>query len=165
MGTLGGNFLKRARLLLQKIIEAFGNEPNVELVIVSGNIPLPPSQYNNVHIFDKVPQLDILKHANVMINHGGLNSISECIHAGVPMLIYPLIRKCDHHGNAARVVANGFGLGGNISNDTPKDIKKKVDTILENQVCKPVLSSQLDHLLADQLKFNYVIEQTLKARI
>lgn len=125
LGTLGGNFLKRAGLLLHKIIEAFGNEPNVELVIVSGNISLPPSQYDNVHIFDKVPQLDILKHANVMINHGGLNSISECIHAGVPMLIYPLIENCDHGGNAARVVANGFGLKGNVLKETSEDIKKK----------------------------------------
>lgn len=42
----------------------------------------------------------MLQHADVMITHGGINSILECIHFRVPMVIVPGIR--DQPGAAAR---------------------------------------------------------------
>jgi UDP:flavonoid glycosyltransferase YjiC (YdhE family) len=36
------------------------------------------------------PQLAVLDHAAVMVNHGGANSVQECISRGKPMLVIPL---------------------------------------------------------------------------
>ena len=45
---------------------------------------------DNVHIFTFVRQLQVLKHADVFITHGGLNSIREAVHTEVPMLLFPV---------------------------------------------------------------------------
>jgi hypothetical protein len=38
-----------------------------------GNIP------SHVHVYERVPQLEVLKKTNLMVTHGGLNSVNECI--------------------------------------------------------------------------------------
>ena len=75
-----------------------------------------------------------------MITHGGLNSISECIQAQVPMLSFPLIKKVDHFGNSARVEANGFGLKADIEKDSISIIENKILSILNNQYFRNTLS-------------------------
>ncbi|MBV7332993.1 hypothetical protein KFU94_33145 [Chloroflexi bacterium TSY] len=45
---------------------------------------LPP----NVKAFSSVPQLDVLRHADLMLCHGGITTINECIFFGVPMIVY-----------------------------------------------------------------------------
>ena len=56
----------------------------------------------NVKIFEKVPQVDLLKRCNLFITHGGMNSILESATLGVPMLVFPLNEDWDQNGNAAR---------------------------------------------------------------
>jgi zeaxanthin glucosyltransferase len=134
----------RGTQLLRNVISGLGYIDGIELVVATGGITLnlyalPP----NVHIFSKLPQLHMLSHADLMINHGGLNSISECIQAQVPVLVYPFLKNYDHFGNAARVMENGFGLIGNPSQDTPTDIVKKVQHLLSNSSYKWPLEKRL----------------------
>jgi len=65
-----------------------------------------------------------------MINHGGINTIKECIHENVPMLTYPLSPEWDQPGNAARVVYHQLGLMGNIRRDTVKKMNVKLHSLL-----------------------------------
>lgn len=74
----------------------------------------------NLFIRNKVPQLSLLSRAAVMVNHGGLNSIIECIHFGVPMVIIPGLR--DQPGSAARAVHHNIALTAKMSNITPDTI-------------------------------------------
>lgn len=55
---------------------------------------------DNLSIAKWVPQLHLLQKAAVMVTHGGLNSIMECVCCEVPMVIVPALR--DQPGNAAR---------------------------------------------------------------
>lgn len=84
----------------------------------------------NVFLFNQVPQLDLLRNCDMMITHGGLTSIKECIQQNVPMLVYPINRKFDQNGNAARVYFHNLGLRGNISSDSSENIRKKIYSIL-----------------------------------
>ena len=68
----------------------------------------------------------------MMITHGGMNSITECIFRQIPMLVYPLNRNWDQPGNAARIVFHGLGMSGNISRDSSRQIYKKINQIREN---------------------------------
>jgi zeaxanthin glucosyltransferase len=70
--------------------------------------PLPP----NVIAVRSAPQLAMLKRAALMITHGGLNTIKECILLGVPMVVLPM--KRDQPRNAARVAYHGIGVMGNM---------------------------------------------------
>ncbi|MCQ0969362.1 glycosyltransferase (plasmid) [Paracoccus sp. TK19116] len=54
------------------------------------------------------PQLPLLDRASVCITHGGMNTVLDCVAAGVPMLTLPL--AFEQPGIAARVAHHGVGL-------------------------------------------------------
>lgn len=41
-------------------------------------------------ILPYVPQLDVLKEVDIMVSHGGANSVLECLSKGIPMALLPL---------------------------------------------------------------------------
>lgn len=61
----------------------------------------------NVHIYKSVPQLDVLKMAEVFITHGGMNSVSEALVSGTPMVVIPLVS--DQPVNARCIEKLGVG--------------------------------------------------------
>jgi UDP:flavonoid glycosyltransferase YjiC (YdhE family) len=124
------------------IIDAMRLRPDDQLLITLGKKTdlamddLPP----NVHVFSWLPQLEVLKHADVSINHGGIHTINECIHFKVPMLIYSGGRH-DQNGCAARVAFHEVGIIGDAS-DSPK----KIDQRLQQLLTDPIYQSNLDRV-------------------
>lgn len=92
---------------------------------------LTAEQFNNVstHIIlvNNAPQLALLKTAKLMINHGGTNTVKECILLGVPMLSFPV--GFDTTGNTARIVHHGLGLRGDIKNLTVEKLHSLIEQI------------------------------------
>ena len=135
LGTVSTLYRKRAFRFLKRVIAASRNQP-FTLVMTLGEAissnqfkSLPP----NVHLFKVLPQLEVLKHADVMITHGGMNSIKECILHEVPMLAYPLNNKWDQPGNSARVIYHGLGLRGDIQSESSKTILRKIMQLLSDE--------------------------------
>lgn len=132
LGTAAWRY-KGARAFLQKVIDASrGSEWNLLLAV--GDVfsfdhfeDVPAT----VTILRAVPQLTVLQNADLMISHGGMNSVTECARFGVPMLVCPGTREIDQAGNAARVVYHQFGLKGRFS-DNVRTVRAKVRTILGN---------------------------------
>jgi zeaxanthin glucosyltransferase len=86
---------------------------------------------NNLYFLDFIPQIDLLNYTDVMITHGGLGSVKECIDANVPMYVLPLNLLVDQKGNAARVEANNLGLRGVLGKDTEKQVVEKIEHLLK----------------------------------
>jgi MGT family glycosyltransferase len=61
----------------------------------------------NIIVQPSVPQLDILQRAALFITHGGMNSVSEALYYGVPLLSIP--QSADQPWVARRVVQLGAG--------------------------------------------------------
>lgn len=120
---------------LGSVIRAFANLPDVNLVVATaGVVPrgCPGTLPRNVRLFDVVSQLDVLVHARLMITHGGLGSVKECIHTGVPLLVYPLNLSVDQPGNAARVALHRIGLCGDPRRASEQKIAEQVRELLDN---------------------------------
>ena len=104
-----GTVLKGAVSFFQNCVEAFRGE-NVDVIISVGkkfdirklkNIP------ENVLVYPSVPQLEVLKMADVFVTHGGMNSVSEALAYGVPMVVIPFVS--DQPVNARCIEKLGVG--------------------------------------------------------
>ncbi len=84
---------------------------------------------SNVILVNNAPQLALLKIAKLMINHGGTNTVKECILLGVPMLSFPV--GFDTSGNTARIVHHGLGLRGDIKKLTVEKLRGLIKQITQ----------------------------------
>ncbi|XP_026735292.1 UDP-glucuronosyltransferase-like [Trichoplusia ni] len=86
----------------------------------------------NVHIVQWAPQQSILAHPNLVlfVTHGGLLSITETIHHGVPVVSIPVF--ADQFQNAKRAEIQGYGRNVRLTPNLPKDLKKAMDDVLGN---------------------------------
>jgi MGT family glycosyltransferase len=91
-------------------IQAYTDMPYDVLITTGGGIDpghfgTPPP---NITIKSWVPQIEVLKQAQVFISHAGLNSIHDGLYLGVPLLLVP--QQTEQTFNGLRVVALGAGL-------------------------------------------------------
>ena len=62
---------------------------------------------DNIYALSFVPQIEVLKHADVFLTHCGMNSINEALCEGVPMVAMPFLN--DQITNARRITELGLG--------------------------------------------------------
>lgn len=127
-----GTIIKGAASFFQNCMEAFCNE-DVELIISVGqqfNINKLKNIPPNVHVYKSVPQLKVLKMADVFVTHGGMNSVSEALFYGVPMVVIPFVS--DQPVNARCVEKLGVGKALAYSKVNKASIKENVMSVLSN---------------------------------
>jgi MGT family glycosyltransferase len=94
--------------------EAFGGE-NVRVVmsigttITEASLSSPPA---NFVVKPWVPQLDVLRHASVFVSHGGMNSVSESLYNGVPLIVVPQMSEQKLVGRQVERLGAGVCLAG-----------------------------------------------------
>jgi len=101
------------RSLLAKVVSVMERPAmrEMHLLLAGGAGGRQPEQMDapgNVTFLEWAPQTEILRIASLAIIHGGLGTIKECIHAGVPMVVVPF--KYDQPLNARRVAYHNLGI-------------------------------------------------------
>ena len=81
-------------------------------------------------VVEFAPQLELLKHATVVITHAGLNTVLESIAEGKPMVAIPIGN--DQPGIAARLAAKGAAIVLPRKGLTADKVEKAVRTVLED---------------------------------
>ncbi|MGZ8707789.1 MAG: macrolide family glycosyltransferase [Gaiellaceae bacterium] len=86
--------------------------------------PIPP----NCVVRQTVPQLAVLRRAQLFVTHGGMNSTSEGLALGVPLLVYP--QSVEQAIIARRVQELGAGRTIGDRDATPEGIHSAVSAVL-----------------------------------
>ncbi len=138
-----GTVVKGDVSFFQNCLEAFRDE-NMDVIISVGekfdcrklkNIP------SNIQIYNSVPQLEVLKLADVFVTHGGMNSVSEALVYETPMVVIPF--SSDQPVNA-RCVEN-LGVGKKLEySDVNKDTLKEyvLSVLLDTEMKKNIAKVQ-----------------------
>lgn len=136
LGSLSTDHYDRCELFLRMVIEVVKRLDNTVLILATGrDIDLAAyQQMPNIYVFKKVSQVDVLRRATVMITHGGMNTINECIFSEVPVLVFPLNGRWDQNGNSARVVYHKIGMRGDINKATSNQLHKQLLTLLHDGI-------------------------------
>ncbi len=87
-----GTLIKGSLSFFQNYVDAFRGE-NMDVIISVGqkfNVKKLKKRISlNIYIYKTVPQLDVLKITDVFVTHGGMNSVSEALVYGTPMVVIP----------------------------------------------------------------------------
>lgn len=81
-----------------------------------------------------MPQLDVLKCTDVFVTHGGMNSVSEAMVYGTPMVVIPFVS--DQPVNARCIEKLGIGKRLGYSDVKQKVLKDKVFSVIMDEEIK-----------------------------
>src|SRR5213075_318711 len=102
LGSLGSADVE----LMQRLIDTLAKPPHRLIVSMGPHhelLRLAEGMWGQ----EFLPQASILPQVDVVITHGGNNTVTECLHFGKPMVVLPLF--WDQHDNAQRIQELGLG--------------------------------------------------------
>lgn len=133
--TLGSqcHLFKGSRQFFQTIIDAISSKPDWQMILSVGKHLSTEFENvaSNVFVVDWAPQLAVLKRASLMITHGGIGTLKDCIFFGVPMIVFPMMR--DQPMSGARVVYHKLGVRGNIHHVTVEQVHSLIEKIEQDK--------------------------------
>ena len=77
-----------------------------------------------------LPQTSILPMVDLVITHGGNNTVTECLYFGKPMVLLPLF--WDQYDNAQRIDETGFGARLATYGHEPAELHAAIDRLLSD---------------------------------
>ncbi|WP_088344933.1 macrolide family glycosyltransferase [Bacillus cereus] len=122
--------------LYEKCFEAFKDMDATVILVVGKKINI--NQFKdipyNFKVYNYVPQLEVLKHTDVFVTHGGMNSSSEALYYGVPLVVVPVAG--DQPLVAKRVAEVGAGIRLNRKEVTPELLRETVNKVMDDVTFK-----------------------------
>lgn len=105
-------YVKETSAVIQELIEVMKLEQfqNTEMIIATGGQLILSDEEqipSNVKLKDWVDQTKVINESDLVITHGGLGGIKECIFVGKPMLVIPFTR--DQPANAKLIEMHKLG--------------------------------------------------------
>jgi len=125
MGTVNNDMLP----LYRNCIAALKNSPWQGILSVGDKVKredfgeLP----ENVAVYPSVDQIAVLEKADVFLSHCGMNSASESLYHGVPLVMLP---KTSEQGGVANRIRQ-LGAGVLLEKTTPEAIREAIDIVLK----------------------------------
>jgi MGT family glycosyltransferase len=120
--------------MFEKIFKAVKNKP-VQLIATANELISsfdPDSVPSNVILSYYTPQLELLPSVDLMITHGGANSVMEAISFGVPMIVTPICNDQFHQVHFIEKQKVGVYL--DLLTATPYDCWKSINETLNSVV-------------------------------
>ena len=123
LGSLGSADVELMRSLIASLADS-----RYRVIVSKGpqhdQLELPPNMVGE----EFLPQTSILPQVDLVITHGGNNTITECLYFGKPMVVLPLF--WDQYDNAQRIDETGFGARLDTYAHAPADLHAAIDRLL-----------------------------------
>jgi len=142
-----GTVIKNRLSFYQMCIDTFAHEKVDVILSIGKNVPISKLKNNssNIHVYDFVPQTEVLSMTDVFVTHGGMNSISEALVHRVPMVVLPM--SSDQPVNANTLVKKGVARQLNYSTLNAKLLKSTVFSVLNDLNIKMNLNELYELIL------------------
>ncbi len=102
LGSLGSGDVP----LMERLVEALAGTPH-RYVVSKGPQHEQYELAGNMVGEEFLPQVSVLPYVDLVITHGGNNTMTECLHFGKPTVVLPIF--WDQHDNAQRITETGLG--------------------------------------------------------
>ena len=142
-----GSFMSTRADVLARIADAFRNDP-ASLILASGvtdpGTLAPPGSSHVVRSY--LPQVGALPLCDLVICHGGNNTITEALHAGLPLLVGPF--ASDQFAGAEDVHRAGVGDTFDPNHAAPAEITLHAHAVLRGSA--PARAATLGNALRNR---------------
>lgn len=135
MGSLGSADVE----LMRKLIAELADQP-YRVIVSKGPQAKELELAANMAGAEFLPQTSILPKIDLVITHGGNNTVTESIYFGKPMVVLPIF--WDQHDNAQRIEESELGVRLDTYGHEPEEIVGAIQGLLSNRS----LSQRLDRL-------------------
>lgn len=135
-----------------KVIMSVGRKIDISMF---KNIP------SNFIVRNYVPQLEVLKYADVFITHGGMNSTNEGLYFNIPLILIP--QSVDQPFVANRVAELGAGIVIEKNRITPEALNKCVAEILSDDNFK-INSEKIGESLREAGGYKVGVDEIIKLK-
>jgi zeaxanthin glucosyltransferase len=98
--------------------------------IIVGPPELVPDPPGNVLVVPSVPMLALLPRVDAVVSHGGMNTVSEALAHGLPLVIAPI--RHDQPVVASQVAQAGAGIRVPFSRVRPDQLREALVTVLDD---------------------------------
>jgi MGT family glycosyltransferase len=134
LGSLGGADVE----LMQRLVDVLGTTRH-RFIVSKGPQADRINLADNMVGAQMLPQTKVIPQVDLVISHGGNNTVTESLHFGKPLIVLPLF--WDQYENAQRIDELGFG--------TRLDTYAFLDTELTDAVERLLADTELRTRLAD----------------
>jgi MGT family glycosyltransferase len=142
LGSLGSGDLE----LMRRLVEALGDTPH-RYVVSKGpqhdQYELAPNMVGD----EFLPQVSVLPHVDLVITHGGNNTVTEALRFGKPMLALPIF--WDQHDNAQRLDETGLGARLDTYGFSDESLSGAIERLLADDALRGRLEEISARLEAD----------------
>ena len=157
MGSMGGvniELMKRLVAILSKSKHRF----IVSKGVMHDKYELPENMWGK----PSVPQIQVLPIVDLVITHGGNNTVTETFYFGKAMIVMPLFG--DQHDNAQRIHEKGFGIRLSPYECTEEELLNAIESLLNNNQLNEELKNISKRIQTDNsiAKLPQLIESLVK---
>ncbi len=142
LGSLGSGDVP----LMQRLVDVLGATQH-RYIVSKGPQHAEYELADNMAGAEFLPQTSLLPDVDLVITHGGNNTITESLHFGVPMIVLPLF--WDQHDNAQRMDETGYGVRLPTYTFEPEAMSAAIDRLVADRALAERLDAVAARLQAD----------------
>ena len=139
LGSLGSADVELMRKLVAELAEA-----PYRIVVSKGPQHAEIELAENMAGEEFLPQTEVMPKVDLVITHGGNNTVTECLHFGKPMVVLPIF--WDQHDNAQRIEETGFGARLDTYRHSGEELTSAMDRLLADTELRSRLAATSQRL-------------------